>query len=343
MKEYEENDSFDDSRDEENRVDVKSEENVDEKEEAKLEEEKEEIKLEEEKEKEAENKEEDKKDAENKEEDRKELEIELEEDKVWYKAVQGDATITEVNYDPKEYTEKTTDLEKNAYVKAGAFTNLFEDLSTDLKGVLEGFRNAQVNKDANFVEGAGTEGPKDYRNIIKSIQEVVSIIDNETKNVPVDQLVKKTQNMFKFLAKYEKEHKPNIRGHRSVESAKRYEIISKFNEIRTPFVQMVNVIGTETKKAIGSIQDELDFLDNKEGYIDFTTTSLADLKTSIFEKRKEDIVKNKDEADVLEELDADARAACDYYKLNTQKKFYKDRILNYLREHTRGARRRKKN
>ncbi|MCR4716518.1 MAG: hypothetical protein K5656_04985 [Lachnospiraceae bacterium] len=91
------------------------------------------------------------------------------------------------------------------------------------------FMMSQKNPKANTDDPSLTEGPKDYVSIMTKINSLIKDMNGvKSNNLTIENFCDKFNDIVKDTQKYLKKHYPRFRGHRSEESAKRYEVMQSF-------------------------------------------------------------------------------------------------------------------
>ena len=101
----------------------------------------------------------------------------------------------------------------------------FSDRAKSLAKFKEQLLATQKDPKAN-TPGGGKEGPEDYRKLLASIDQYIALESKKMNGeVTLDQLSKKFSEVNTLGQKYLVKHKPNIAGHKSEETARRYDVI----------------------------------------------------------------------------------------------------------------------
>jgi hypothetical protein len=141
------------------------------------------------------------------------------------------------------------DAKEQAVMYGNALVHTLDNISSELKAFKKEFLNAQVDKTANSGEGAAKEGPDDYQKILKNIDTLIADIDNKQGNVTLGGITGQIETLFKNVNTYRKDHRPRIRGHRSAESAERYEIMNRLSDKGFAYRDTLNSLAKDIIKA----------------------------------------------------------------------------------------------
>ncbi|MCR4687895.1 MAG: hypothetical protein K5659_10025, partial [Lachnospiraceae bacterium] len=149
----------------------------------------------------------------------------------------------------EEAKDPDFDAKEQAIMYGNALVHTLDNISSELKAFKKEFLNAQVDKTANSGEGAAKEGPDDYQRIVKNIDTLIADIDNKQGNVTLGGITGQIETLFKNVNTYRKEHRPRVRGHRSVESAERYEIMNRLSDKGSAYRNTLNSLAKDMIKA----------------------------------------------------------------------------------------------
>ena len=127
-----------------------------------------------------------------------------------------------------------------------ALEEMYGDMLGDLCAFREEFSRAQLDKEANF--GGAPEGPEDYQNFTKSLNECIDAMANRHESgITMGEIARKYDDVLQRAQKYTVEHKPRFTSHKTEESAKRYEIMGKLVDKGTVSVNTFNRLSSELK------------------------------------------------------------------------------------------------
>lgn len=147
---------------------------------------------------------------------------------------------------------KNASFEDEAIAYSFAMDDMLDEMASDLLAFRNEFSNAQKNKEANF--GSAAEGPKDYQEFTKSLNDCIdALLYRKNNDLTMGQIAEKYNKMLDQSKKYQTEHKPKYRSHRTPESAKRYEIMSRFNDKGIATVNAFNQMYNELKSDIAEL------------------------------------------------------------------------------------------
>ncbi len=134
-------------------------------------------------------------------------------------------------------------VERRTVMNGIRLSNAFTSLGDMIVEYLDKFIDAQTGKIAN-INDALSKGPKDYQNFMKAVFEFSKKYKQEN-GYTVAEITRDMDKIFDMAKLYVKEHKPRIRGHRTKESAERYELMKQFVDSSRPIIRTVNSIGNE--------------------------------------------------------------------------------------------------
>lgn len=206
--------------------------------------------------------------------------------------------------------------QQKAYLMAHTLVRDFENLSAMLKEFKKEFLEAQVDKTANSKPGAATEGPSDYRKILKNIDALTAAIDNKAPGkYTMGEISEAVNKFFHGVKQYEKDHKPKFRGHRTAESAKRYDIMQRLSDAGSNHINCIRSTAKETKAALDKGVGA--------GYVQLSKTKMADLEVGL----ALDLM-IKDTKPYVE----GSKTIADYMLYKGERQTYIDRILKQMKK-----------
>ena len=219
-----------------------------------------------------------------------------------------------------ELKSKPRPVVKPAVISGLSIIATYKDLAKDLKEFKEEFLKNQVDPNANRNSNSPEEGPQDYRNILNQIDTMIAYVNSGPKNSLSNANMQAVENdlkqMLKSVNQYCKDHKPRFIGHRSVESAHRYDIMGKLADKTSLYASQIKKY--TTKMASDAKKDNLPAIDLKE----VTLNNFQNKLGSTFDQ--------KDIANYTGVFDGKAGLSREV----SEEKMYKDRIFKYLNEHT---------
>ena len=146
-------------------------------------------------------------------------------------------------------------LQEEAIAYSFAMDDMLDEMKADLIAFRYEFASAQKNKEANF--GGAAEGPKDYQRFTQSLNECIDALQRRKQSgITMGELAEKYNKMMNLGQKYQIEHKPKFRSHRTPESAKRYEIMGRFNDKGIASVNAFNKMYNELKEDMGELGEK---------------------------------------------------------------------------------------
>jgi hypothetical protein len=86
------------------------------------------------------------------------------------------------------------------------------------------------------------------------LYKITEIIDNDNPKMGIDKLGQEINQCFDLINKYVKDHKPRVRGHRTEESAQRYENMEKLAKGKTIYVTATNTLFKNAKESLKAVK-----------------------------------------------------------------------------------------
>ena len=162
----------------------------------------------------------------------------------------------------------TEEFLTNTYNFGKAINNFDEVLGKYESEFLKAQKNQNANKDANSPK----EGPDDYLKILNTIKKLREDYKNrETNGLKMDDYTKQFDELLKLAVKYEADHRPVFRGHRSKESAQRYKIMQDLIEegrtMGSVFTAEIRNIRKNCRKITGARLTELEIKNMDKPYL----------------------------------------------------------------------------
>ena len=142
----------------------------------------------------------------------------------------------------------------------------FNELHNDMVDTLGRLHRTSMGSD-----GKEKALPDDFNEIAKAMEEYSHLYQNrETNGITLEELGRKYDNVMNMTQKYLVEHKPRVKGHRSLESSENYMTLKAFYEKGKIGVNTVNTMVKDINKAMredaknnGKLEDNISIKDIK--------------------------------------------------------------------------------
>ncbi len=122
----------------------------------------------------------------------------------------------------------------------------FNELHNDMVDTLGRLHRTSMGSD-----GKEKALPDDFNEIAKAMEEYSHLYQNrETNGITLEELGRKYDNVMNMTRKYLVEHKPRVKGHRSLESSENYMTLKAFYEKGKIGVNTVNTMVKDINKAM---------------------------------------------------------------------------------------------
>ena len=208
---------------------------------------------------------------------------------------------------------------------------LYENMLEDLLAFKEAFSDAQIIKGANFKKGVAPEGPEDYQEFAKSLNDCIKAFAGRNNNgMTMVELGRKYNDVLQRGQKYRHEHKPRFRSHRSEETAKIYDIMGNFVDKGTVYVNAFNGLSESMNDKIKKLNNVAKKRGIKGKEIDLKTIKCSDLQDYLMKN----IAENEDNVELDEEYYKKISNVRNATKDKEIRKLYEDKVYKNLKKNT---------